>query len=92
VKLLNLLDVSDANAQAALDLDLGALRSDDPSRCRNVGEAAFVAGRTAILAPSATGHGSILAVFSERLNNGSTVQPGEYELWEPNEPPVAPTP
>jgi hypothetical protein len=39
-----------------LDLDLAAIRSDDPTRCRNVGEAAFIAGRHAMLAPSATGH------------------------------------
>ena len=50
------------------------LTSDDLSCTQRVAEAAREAGAEAILWPSATGHGSSLAVFFDRLATGSRLE------------------
>lgn len=54
----------------------------DPMATQEVGEAAALLGREAILAPSATGIGSVLAIFIDRLLPDSTVEPLDFETWE----------
>jgi RES domain-containing protein len=60
------------------DIDFGAgnVRS-----TQAIGEAAQYLGNEAILAPSATGSGSVIAVFNDRLRQGSSVQAREWESW-----------
>jgi RES domain-containing protein len=77
--------VLDLRVPAVLDtthLDEEALRADDPSRCQAVGEAAHVGGFEAILAPSATGRGDVLAVFVGAMSARSTVRVVNHERWE----------
>jgi RES domain-containing protein len=50
-RLAGLLDLHAASARAAVDLTDDALRGDDPSKCRAVGEAAEYLGREGIIAP-----------------------------------------
>jgi RES domain-containing protein len=82
VDLRNVLDVRVPEHRAALGLDLAGIADDDLQACQAVGEAAFACGREGIAAPSATGVGSILAVFPERLMPGSTVRDVRAEMWE----------
>lgn len=57
-------------------------RSPDLRASQAVGEAAQYLGREAIRAPSAAGVGEILAVFIDRLQPDSVVEPRGYETWE----------
>lgn len=82
VDLQNVLDVRVPEHRAALGLDLASIAGDDLTACQALGEAAFVCGREGIAAPSATGVGSILAVFPERLMPGSAVRDVAAEMWE----------
>jgi len=82
VDLHAVLDLRDPAAREALGLTDAVIASDDPSFCRLVGDAAHYAGFEAIVAPSATGVGDVLAVFTDRLIAGSTLQPGSPVLWE----------
>jgi hypothetical protein len=43
------------------------LGSDDQTPCREVGEAARYTGFEAVVAPSATGDGTVIAVYIDRL-------------------------
>jgi RES domain-containing protein len=63
---------------ALAELDLSA---DDLSAAQAVGEAAQYLGREAILAPSATGSGLVLAVFIDRLLPESRVEAIDFEEW-----------
>jgi len=51
---------------------------------QQVGEAAHHCGREGIIAPSATGFGSVLAVYIDRLMPGSELHPNQEELWLPD--------
>ncbi len=82
ISLETLLDLRSAGSLAAVGLTNDLLTSDDPASCQAVGEAGFAAGRTGILAPSATGTGDVLAVFAERLHGASSFSPGDYEVWQ----------
>lgn len=75
------LDLRDAAARASLELADADLLAADAARCREVGEAAHYLGLEAILAPSATGSGTVLAVFFERLAPESQVRDVGHELW-----------
>lgn len=59
-------------------LDLSA---ENLSATQAVGEAAQYLGREAILAPSATGAGLVLAVFIDRLLPESRVEDVDFEEW-----------
>lgn len=65
-----------APALAKLDLS-----SEDLGATQAVGEAAQYLGREAILAPSATGTGLVLAVFIDRLLPESRVEAVDFEEW-----------
>jgi RES domain-containing protein len=88
VELSELLDLRDRGRRESLDLDDEALRADDLTTCQRIGEAAHHAGREGIIAPSAAGAGTVVAVFLDNLKPGSYVQPGEHRLWSlADEPP-----
>jgi hypothetical protein len=58
------------------------LTGDDLATCQALGKAAFACGREGIIAPSATGVDSVVAIFPERLVPGSTVRDVDAEMWE----------
>lgn len=78
----NLLDLRDEPAREAVGLTHADLAGDDAAACQSLGEAAFVAGREGVLAPSATGTGDVLAVFLARLSGQSSLRDVESDLWE----------
>ncbi len=63
VRLSRVLDLTDANTLLALGLDRTQITADDLTTTRDLGEAAHYLGFEAILAPSATGHGNVLAIL-----------------------------
>lgn len=81
-ELHDLLDLRDERVLEAVDLTHADLVADGAAACQTVGEAAFVAGREGILAPSATGTGEVLAVFLGRLSGESSLRDVASELWE----------
>lgn len=82
VQLVNVLDLRDTDAAEAVGLAPSTLTDDDLTRCQQVGEAAQHLGREGVLAPSAAGNGTVLAVFVDRLGAESVVDPEKAELWE----------
>lgn len=80
-KLHALLDLTEPAALEAVELRQEDLRADDLRRCQAVGEAAQYAGREGIMAPSAAGDGTVLALFWDRLQPGSYVREVGYERW-----------
>ncbi len=65
--------------EALAQLDFTA---SNPKATQAVGEASATLGREAIKAPSATGTGEVLAVFIDRLQPDSAVEPLDFETWE----------
>lgn len=82
VHLVSLVDLRTPETREALELSDSALISDDPAACQAVGEAAQYVGLEGIIAPSATGSGTVLAVFFDRLQPNSGVQPVGFETWQ----------
>ncbi len=82
LNLTQVLDLRTPGARSALNLDLTDIASDDLTTCQAIGETAHYLGYEAILAPSATGTGVVLAVFSDRMQGGSNITDAGYELWE----------
>lgn len=80
VRLGDVLDVTTPQALNALDIT-DAIPADDMSRTQAVGEAAHYVGLEAILAPSATRTGHILAIFFDRLRADSAVEPIDSHRW-----------
>lgn len=76
------LDLRDPGLRDRVGLSLDAIRSDDLSPCQAVGEAARYAGREAILAPSATGDGDVLAIYLDKLAPNSALDVSKQETWE----------
>jgi RES domain-containing protein len=81
VKLGRLLDLTDVEAVGEMKLDENLLRADDPKQCQEIGEAAHHLGLEGILAPSATGSGTVLAVFVERLLPDSQLDLVKTTVW-----------
>ena len=73
-RLAQVLDLTDAAVRAAWGLERDLLSSDDFTACQEVGRAARRAGYEAIRFPSATGSGTNLAVFLDRLHPGSEIE------------------
>jgi hypothetical protein len=69
-------------ARAALEPTDDDLRDDDLSNCQAIGEAAEYLGREGIIIPSATGSGTVLAVFFDRLDPDSAIEVIDFETWE----------
>lgn len=80
--LRNVLDLRDDEAMSAVGVSAAELRSDQLEPCQRVGLAAQHAGREAILVPSAAGKGTVLALFLDAMQAGSTIVPTRMELWE----------
>ncbi len=80
--LQNVLDLRDAAALEASGLSPAELTSDQLEACQRVGLAAHHAGREGILAPSAAGDGTVLALFLDGMQPGSTISPTQMEIWE----------
>lgn len=92
VTLAAALDLRSAAARDALDLTRDALSALDARRCQEIGAAAHYLGFEGIIAPSATGTGTVLAVFFESLRAESDVISVEDDEWadlppEPSEVP-----
>jgi RES domain-containing protein len=83
VELQRVLDLSKPSAAAAVGLSTAALTSPDWSACQAVGDAAHYVGFEGILAPSATGGGSALAIFLDRLLLGSALDVSSVRPLEP---------
>jgi hypothetical protein len=81
VTLTAALDLRPAAARDSLDLTPDALRALDARRCQEIGVAAHYLGFEGIIAPSATGTGTVLAVFFESLGAESNVISVEDEAW-----------
>ena len=76
------LDLRDPDIRKHVGLTLDEIRADDLSSCQAIGEAARYAGREAILAPSATGEGEVLAIYLDELGPDSTLDITGRETWE----------
>jgi len=92
VHLANVLDLRHPDATEAVGLAPSALTDNDLTRCQQVGEAAQHLGREGVLAPSAAGNGTVLAVFMDRLGAGSVLEAEKAELWEDTEDVEPPSP
>lgn len=80
LELQAIVDLTDARTvpQALAGLDF---QGDDLAVTQAIGEAAQYLGREAIMAPSAAGGGDVLAVFIDRLQPDSVVEPIDFEIW-----------
>jgi RES domain-containing protein len=81
VALAAVLDLGDASTRTAVHLSGSELSADDAGKCQQIGEAAHYLGLEGILAPSATGEGTVLAVFFDRRHADSQVRDLDYEPW-----------
>jgi len=81
VRLTAILDLTSAEARDALGLGEAELLADNPARCREVGEAAHYVGLEGVMAPSAAGAGTVLAVFLEKLRLRSKLEVRRSEIW-----------
>jgi RES domain-containing protein len=70
---LEVLDLTTEEALERVGLSPSSIRAAAWGPCQRVGEAAHFLGFQGILAPSATGMGSVLAVFEPRLRRGQLV-------------------
>lgn len=81
VELSAALDLRDRLPWPELGLADDDVASDDMSVCQRIGDAAHYASFEALLAPSATGAGDIVAVFTDRMRAGSKVEPVDMREW-----------
>ena len=79
------LDLTDQAVREELGLTDEALSADELGACQEVGAAAHYAGFEAVLAPSATSRGTVLAVFMDNLQGESSVQIAHQEEWRASE-------
>ena len=75
------LDLRDQGNREQVGLSLDAIRSEDPRRCQGVATAAHYLGLEGLIAPSAAGAGSTIAIFTDRLLADSCVEPRDAEIW-----------
>jgi RES domain-containing protein len=77
---LDLREMADLNG---VGLSLDDVRSPDRRRCQAVGDAAHFVGLEAIWAPSGTGSGEVMAIFTDKQRPQSVIAPGPPEPWAP---------
>jgi len=82
VTLQLVLDLTEGATVQALNVEGADLISDDLVTCQAVGDAAHYLGAEAILAPSAAGPGSVLAIYTDRLQPGSVLTPHLLSKWD----------
>lgn len=87
VSLSAVIDLRKESELSRVALTLRDIERTDPRACQLVGEAAQYLGAEGLLAPSATGVGSVLVVFLGRLRADSIVESRGYDRWE--QPPNA---
>ena len=75
------LDLRNESSRAAAGLSLDDIHSEDPTRCQRVAMAAHYLELEALLAPSAAGPGSTIAIFTDRLHGNSRLKPRDAEIW-----------
>lgn len=63
-------------------MDADELTADDIATCQALGDAAHYLGIEAILASSAAGPGSALAVYTDRLQPASVLTPHLLAQWD----------
>ncbi len=68
---LPVLDLRDPAALDEVGLSVDDIAGDDWEACQLVGHAAWFLEFAGVLAPSASGHGFVLAVFEDRTNPGA---------------------
>jgi RES domain-containing protein len=81
VTLGGLLDLTDPAAATAVGLSLESVRSDNLSACQAVGLAAHYLGLEGVHAASATGEGTVVAVFTDRVRSSSRLTATPEGLW-----------
>jgi RES domain-containing protein len=79
VRLSRVLDLTNADVRAALDVAEADLTGEDPAVPRAIGETAHHLGYEAILAPSATGTGHALAIFLDNRAADSLLEVAEVQ-------------
>lgn len=82
VTLQAVLDLTDPAVVRDLGVDAEDLTADDIGTCQAIGDAAHYLSIEAILAPSAAGSGSALAVYTDRLQPGSVLEPHLLRQWD----------
>lgn len=81
VRLAAVLQVTDPAVREELGLTGEALAADELSACQEIGAAAHYASFEGVLAPSATSHGTVLAVFMDNLLAESSVTVVGHQVW-----------
>ena len=81
VSLAAVLDLRGASARANVQLSDRDLRADDATKCQQIGESVRYLGLEGILAPPATGEGTVLAVFFDSMRADSQIHDLDYEPW-----------
>ncbi|MBA3876935.1 MAG: hypothetical protein C0498_08365 [Anaerolinea sp.] len=79
VRLSRVLDLTNADVRAALDVTEADLTGEDPAVPQAIGETAHHLGYEAILAPSATGTGQALAIFLDNRAADSVLEVAEVQ-------------
>ena len=80
VELERVLDLTNESVRSLIGVDPNVLTGPDWTVCREIGSAFHALGVQAILSPSATGIGEILAVFAQNIGLG-IVRPIFVENW-----------
>jgi RES domain-containing protein len=84
VELNAVLDLRDPADLNTVGLSLDDIRSPDRRRCQAVGDAAHFVGLEGIWAPSATGPGQVMAIFTDKQQPDSVIAPGPPTPWVPS--------
>ena len=74
VSLTRVLDLTRKAHRDQLGITLDELAAEDPAVARSIGDAAHHLGFEGVLAPSATGAGTVLAVFVDILSAASSIE------------------
>jgi RES domain-containing protein len=87
VELTRVLDLRSESARRALGIRLEEITGDDLTVPRAIGEAAQHLGYEAVVAPSATGIGDVLALFLTNRAAESSIEVVETRPYEPRTDP-----
>lgn len=79
IRLSRVLDLTNADVRAALDVTEADLTDEDPALSQLIGETAHHLGYEAILAPSAAGSGQALAIFMDNRAADSVLEVDEVQ-------------
>lgn len=82
LRLRALLDLRTHQARAAVGLTEADLEGAALGTSQSIGDAAHYVGREGVVAPSATGSGTVIAVFFDRLQAESHVRDLDFEVWQ----------